>query len=197
VGVPHPGTFIIDRGNRIVSRAFEQAYQERFTAASILAALQASGPAPAGARDVAGRYLAARVYATNAVAAPGQRFTLIVDVTPGPKMHVYAPGQQGYIPVAVTIAPSADFKLGPVTFPPPKSYFFAPLKETVSVFDRPFRIAQDITLALTPALRKRATARETLSISGTLDYQACDDAVCYRPDSVPLTWTITLTPIER
>ena len=37
VGVPHPGTFIIDRQLRVVERAFEQAYQERSTAAGILA----------------------------------------------------------------------------------------------------------------------------------------------------------------
>jgi hypothetical protein len=67
----------------------------------------------------------------------------------------------------------------------------------VQVFDRPFRIVQDVTLALTPAFRQRASAKETLTVTGTLEYQACDDNVCFRPDSVPLKWTIGLTPIER
>jgi hypothetical protein len=58
-------------------------------------------------------------------------------------------------------------------------------------------MTQDVTLALTPELRRRATAKETLTITGTLDYQACDDAVCYRPDAVALQWTIQLVPIER
>ncbi len=30
-GVPHPGTFIVDRQGVVVARFFEQAYQERFT----------------------------------------------------------------------------------------------------------------------------------------------------------------------
>ena len=34
--------------------------------------------------------------------------------------------------------------------------------------------------------------RDTLTLHGTLEYQACDDAICYNPVSVPLTWTVTL-----
>ncbi len=36
-GVPHPGTFILDRKGVVVSRFFEQAYQERVTVGSLLA----------------------------------------------------------------------------------------------------------------------------------------------------------------
>lgn len=179
-----------------MSRAFESAYQERDTAASILASL-APAPATPGSTSVAGKYLAAQLDVSDRLAAPGHRVTLTIDVTPGRNIHVYAPGQQGYIAIEVRLDPSADFKAGAVRFPQSREYFFAPLNERVQVFDRPFRILQDVTLALTPALRRRATAKETLTITGTLEYQACDDKVCFRPDSVPLKWTIGLTPIER
>lgn len=33
---------------------------------------------------------------------------------------------------------------------------------------------------------------ESLTIAGSLDYQACDDTVCFNPVSVPLTWTVIL-----
>lgn len=46
-GVPHPGTFLVDRSAIVVARFFEEPYQERYTAATILA-LQ--GAAAAGAR---------------------------------------------------------------------------------------------------------------------------------------------------
>ena len=36
----------------------------------------------------------------------------------------------------------------------------------------------------------------TLTLRGTLDYQACDDRVCYNPVSVPLSWTVTLVPLD-
>ena len=42
-GIPHPGTFILDRRGVVQSRFFEDAYQERFTAATILATIGA-GP---------------------------------------------------------------------------------------------------------------------------------------------------------
>jgi hypothetical protein len=196
-GIPHPGTFVIDRSGRIVSRAFEDAYQERDTAASILATLPGAGAVAAGSERVTAKYLSAALSASDRTAAPGHRVTLFADIVPGPHMHVYAPGQKGYIPIGLTLDSSPDFKAGAVRFPASREYFFAPLKERVQVFDRAFRIAQDVTLALTPALRKRATAKETLTIKGTLEYQACDDKVCYRPDSVAVAWTIALTPIER
>ena len=187
---------MIDRASTIVSRAFEAAYQERDTAASIVASLQPADPT-VGSSSVAGQYLTARLSVSDRLAAPGHRLSLIADVTPGTDIHVYAPGQKGYIAIELKLDPSADFKGGAVRFPSSREYYFAPLNERVQVFDRPFRILQDVTLALTPSLRQRATAKESLTITGTLEYQACDDKVCYRPDSVPLKWTIGLTPIER
>ena len=37
-------------------------------------------------------HLEALVYATDGTVAPGNRFSLVVDVTPKSNMHVYAPG---------------------------------------------------------------------------------------------------------
>jgi AhpC/TSA family protein len=196
-GIPHPGTFVIGRDGRIISRAFEDAYQERDTAASILSSLQRTPLASDGSPEVAGRHITARLSASDRVAAPGHRLTLVIDVVPGRNIHVYAPGQQGYIAIELKLEPSADFKTGAVRISASREYVFAPLNERVQVFDRPFRIMQDVMLALTPALRQRASAKEMVTVSGTLEYQACDDKVCYRPDSVPVKWTISLVPIER
>jgi hypothetical protein len=30
-----------------------------------------------------------------------------------------------------------------------------------------------------------------------LEYQACDDKICYNPESIPLSWTLTLLPLIR
>jgi hypothetical protein len=197
-GVPYPGTYVLDTSGRIVSRNFEQAYQERDSAASIIAALQQSAkPTPLGpaGSELLGRYVKLRVGSTDPVAAPGHRITLTVDVTPGPKIHVYAPGQNGYISIALTMNPSPDFTSTPAKFPAARP-FVDPLGERVQVYDQPFRVSQDVTLTLTPSMRQRATAREPLTITGTFEYQACDDQVCYRPETIPLTWTTVLTPLE-
>ena len=36
-----------------------------------------------------------------------------------------------------------------------------------------------------------------LTIKGILNYQACDDKLCFTPQSVPLTWTVTLRQLDR
>ena len=111
-------------------------------------------------------------------------------------MHVYAPEQTGgYIRIALDLDEDAAVRAAKPLFPKASNYYFAPLKETFKVFNTPFRIRQDVTIALTAELRRRAAAKETLAITGTLKYQACDDEVCYRPDEVKVAWSVALKPL--
>ena len=192
-GIPHPGTFVIDRKGVIVSRSFEQPYQERRSATSLLAEL--AGSAPGQPTTVKGGQATFVLTSSDAIAAVGHRVTLRVLVRPGPKMHVYAPGQKGYIPIALTLKGDPAFRLHPVRFPASTTYHYKPLNETVQVYSAPFSLTQDITIALTPDVRARAKQGETLTIAGEIEYQACDDKVCYRPETVPVQWQITLSPI--
>lgn len=52
-------------------------------------------------------------------------------------------------------------------------------------------------LSPTPEMRARATRGEVLTVSGELEYQACDDKVCYRPETIPVEWKVTLSPLVR
>ena len=203
-GIPYPGTYVLDTKGIIVSRNFEDAYQERDSAASIIAALRQSSSSATGGKpgaqlgagpELVGKYVKVRLGATDTVAAPGHRITLTLDVTPGPKIHVYAPGQTGYISISLKMNDSSDWKATAALFPR-ATPFVDPVGERVQVFDKPFRITQDVTLTLTPAMRQRATARESLVVTGAFEYQACDDKVCYRPETIPVQWTVSLTPIE-
>ncbi len=190
-GVPYPGTFVLDARGIVTSRAFEAAYQERASAAAILARGSMAGQ---GGATTETAHLAVATRVSDPRVAPGTRVALFVDVTPKPKMHVYAPEQKDVIPVSLTLE-AGEFKVHPPQFPRPEKYFFKPLDETQLVFSKPFRIVQDITVALTPAVRERARATGSITVTGTLRYQACDDAICYMPQSVPVTWTIGLKPL--
>lgn len=196
-GIPHPGTFVIDSRGRIASRAFESEYQVRQSAPALLAALAPDGARPArAARTIEGRQLSVTLSQSDLSAAPGTKLSLYADVVPKPKMHVYAPEQTGgYIRIELALDDEPAVSLAEPVFPKAADYHFAPLNETFKVFDAPFRIRQDVTVTLTPALRKRAAAKEVLTLRGTLRYQACDDTVCYRPDQIPVTWTIALQPL--
>ena len=192
-GIPHPGTFMLDARGVVTSRTFEASYQERATAGSL------TGSTPKGETgSTETAQLTLKTTASDTVVTPGARFALFVEVAPKPRMHVYSPDQTTYIPVALEIAPNDAIKVHPPRFPPSEEYLFKPLNERQRVYSRPFRIVNDVTVALTPAVRERARAAgATLTVNGSLRYQACDDKVCYQPVTVPLTWSVRLEPLAR
>jgi Disulphide bond corrector protein DsbC len=126
-------------------------------------------------------------------APPGKRLELTVDIAPKPRMHVYSPQQKDYIPIALTLQAAPAFSIQPAVYPKPEKYVFAPLKETQLVYSKPFRITQPVTIADAPALRAAGLLPgAALTITGKLRYQACDDAICYMPKEVPVSWRVTL-----
>ncbi len=139
------------------------------------------------------RHLTLRLSSHALPVAPASRVTLTVDVTPKAKMHVYAPEQKDVIPIGLVLEPNDSLRASPPRFPPSERYFFAPLDETQRVYSKPFRIAQEVRILDTPARRGGARpAGVTITIRGTVRYQACDEAVCYLPEDVPVSWTIPL-----
>jgi hypothetical protein len=82
-------------------------------------------------------------------------------------------------------------------WPRSEDYFFKPLNEHVRVYQRPFRIVQDVMLD--PSRDGSAALKDvtSITITGTFEYQACDDAVCFPPQGIPLSWSIGVKPLDR
>jgi len=119
-----------------------------------------------------------------AAVTPGQTVRLYVDVTPRPKMHVYAPGAKDYLPIVLELN-SPGVRAGKLTYPRPQDWYFEPTKEHVPVFHSPFRLTQEIAVD--------ANAKPgTLYVTGVLKYQACDDTTCYNPVTAPVSWTVSV-----
>jgi len=196
-GYPFPGTFIVDRQGVVTSRFFEEAYQERDTVSSILVRLGQQVDVRVRPTKIAGAHVTVTSYATDEVAAQGTHFSLVLDVTPGPRVHVYAPGARDYRPVAISVEPQPGLVLKAPQYPKSEDYFFKPLKEHVPVYQHPFRIVQDVTLD--PSKEGTAALKDvtSLTITGRFEYQACDDRVCFTPQSVPLSWTLAVKPLDR
>ena len=130
------------------------------------------------------RHLTLTTSSTPATARSGQRVVLNVDVALKPKMHVYAPDQpegQDYLPIALTVAAGEGFRLEKSRYPLSEKFFFAPLNETQHVYSKPFRITHPIVVT---------RDSELLTITGTVRYQACDDALCYVPQTVAVKWEL-------
>ena len=194
-GVPHPGTFIVDRTGVVTSRFFEDAYQERNTAASILVkgGLRATGAAVSTRTT----HLTLSAAISDTTVAPGERITIVLDITPQRGMHVYAPGTHSYQVVRLVFDSQTWLRAHATQYGPSEIYLFKPLNERVDVYSRSFRLTNDLTIVATPDVQKVLAAQESLTITGALEYQACDDKICFNPSRVPLTFSLKLKPLDR
>jgi hypothetical protein len=194
-GIPFPGTIIVDREGRVKARYFETAYQTRHTVSSILADLGHRTQAPA--TRISSPQLDITTYSTDAAAAAGTAFALVLDLEPKPGMHIYAPGVLGYRPVSLAIDPQPFVQLDQPRFPASETYEFKPLKELVQVYRKPFRIRQDIRIDASGQAQTALKGVDHITITGTLTYQACDDNVCFNPTTIPVSWTVQVKALDR
>ena len=114
-------------------------------------------------------------------------------------MHVYAPGagDSGYRVVAFTLDAPGFLRLLPPEYPESEIYYFEPLDERVPVYKERFRLVQEVVVEGDPESTAALSRIDALTLTGSLDYQACDDRICFNPASVPLTWTLTVSPLDR
>lgn len=140
-------------------------------------------PDPATGRNTP-QHIAVATSTSASAAAPGSKVSLFLDVTPNRGIHVYAPGTKDYLPIALTLTPPAGVTRGAVAYPKSETITFD--NEPVPVYQKPFRLTQDVTVP------QDAAAGSTLAIAGVVDYQACDDVICFKPAKIPVTWTLTV-----
>ena len=191
-GIAFPGTFMLDRQGRVTSRFFEDFYIERNTVSSVLKRLGVGGEAVAGT-NISTQHLELTTYPSDPAVAPGNRFAVVLEITPKPGMHVYAPGASNYRVVSVNIAEQPFVRtLAPPMYPPSEIYHFEPLDERVPVYQKPFTLVQEIVLEGDLQAQAAFKGKDSVTINATLDYQACDDKICYNPVSLPLSWTLQL-----
>jgi peroxiredoxin len=192
-GIPFPGTFMLDRQGRVTSRFFEDYYRERTTVANALLRL-GQGSQPVQATKVSTMHLDLTAYPSDTSVALGNRFSIVLDVAPKRGMHVYAPGAPGYRVVTLNLTPQPFVRALPIVFPASEIYHFRPLDERVPVYQKPFRLVQEIVPEITPEAQAAFKGKDSLTLTGTFDYQACDDKICYNPVSTPLSWTVAIRP---
>ena len=65
------------------------------------------------------------------------------------------------------------------------------------VYQKPFTLLQEVVPEVTAEAQAAFEGIDTLTLTGSLEYQACDDEICYNPVSVPLSWTVAIRPLLR
>ena len=196
-GIPYPGIYVVDARAMVVSKYFEDDFKERVSTADILAR-QFGAPVDVVRGAVEAKHLQITTAASNDIARPGLRIALSLDIEMKPKMHVYAPGVQGYIPIDWRLdegGPAA--KRHSFEYPHSEMLRLEAIGETVPVYRGHIRIRREITFGQEAVLKPLVSPTGELIIKGSFRYQACDDRKCYVPEDVPLVWRFKYQGLDR
>jgi Disulphide bond corrector protein DsbC len=192
-----PGYFFIDTAGVIREKFFEPKYRERLTGNSLLAKLFPELGAEV-TETVEAPHLQVALEQSDRTGVPGTRITLAAEVRLPADVHVYAPGAQGYKPVRLVLDAIPEMELKPAIYPQAKILFLPAIKERVPVFEGTFRIRQDVKVDTgSPLGSSLGKDGRVITITGKLEYQACDKTICYLPAAVPVKWQVQVSPLDR
>jgi hypothetical protein len=195
-GIPHPGTYVVDRQGKIVAKYFEEDFRERVSVSDILAG-HYGAPVDSSGGAVEAKHARLTTAASTLTARPGHRILLTLDLDLSPRMHVYAPGVAGYIAVEWKLEETAAAKAQPVQYPAARKLLLKPIHETALVYQGRVRMTREITFGAENALKPLATPAGEVAIKGSLRYQACDDRECYPPETAPVEWKFHFEALDR
>jgi len=144
-------------------------------------ALAILGPLPLSAEkpDVHARIL------VPASVAPGSKLTVVVELTIGSGWHVnsHTPAESFLVPTELSLTTSAG-TLSPVRYPPQAERRFSFSDKPLRVYEGTVRFEADLVVP--------TNGVESISIAGTLAYQACNEHQCFAPAKIPLDATVSV-----
>lgn len=198
-GTPFPGTFMVDERGMVTAKYFHDDPGERFSAAAILAhEFMTDGMARV---MIDTPQLTLTYSVSDAQVTPGTRISLLIDIDPKPKMHVFAPGAPGYFPVEWQMGASRGGTSGfstagwvtfPLIYPAGRSMKLPAIGETVPSYDRHIRLVRDVVIGQENEIAPVLTPGRSVALEGAFRYQACDEKECFLPRSLLLHWSVNV-----
>jgi hypothetical protein len=196
-GFARPGYFYIGTNGIIREKFFDPKYRQRLTGNSLIYKLFPELGEEVTA-TVAAPHLQVALEQSDAIGISGTHVTLVAEVRLPPDVHVYAPGTQGYKPIRLVMDPIPDVELEPTVYPPSKILYLPAIKERVPIVEGTFRINQDVKVSTGSGMvRSFGKNGKIVTISGKLEYQACDKTTCFPPASVPVKWELKAFTLDR
>ena len=192
-GIPHPGILQVDAAGVVRARFIEERFFHRVSMPSVLARLGTMMGVELGA--VRGEHVAVGAAATQASVHPGNRFTLYVNLRPSAGVHLYGPGVGGgYQGLTVSVEPQPYLTIYPPEYPEARRLTLPWTDEALTGYTEPVRVAIDVALGSRQELAPLLEAGEGVTIVGTVALQACDDRVCWAPETIGVQWHFDLIP---
>ena len=179
VGVPYPGTFVLDEQGRVVDKRFPDSYRERETGAGLLeGAFGIESSVHADEANARAEGVAVRAYLDSGTYRLSQRLRLTVELTIDPGLHVYGePIPEGYVPLTVEVAPVERLVVGALEAPAPHPFRVEGLDEQFFVYEGTVKVSRTLTFW-------ERTGDHTLDL--TVRYQACSADACLMPGAIRL-----------
>jgi peroxiredoxin len=175
-GLPYPGTFVLDRAGRVLTKHFEPAYRVRPSPFQLLEAVGAPPPEAAVEASAGNAQLALRAWAAQSYLYPYERLEVHLDMRVAPGLHVYGrPIPDGFVPLEVTVTALDDLVVGPLRVPDPRPF-------RVEGLDEAFVVHEGAVPAVVEVGIDRPPPRVELEIQ--VAFQACSEAVCHPPSSL-------------
>lgn len=142
------------------------------------------GNAQLGINDAPAKPRAYVVYAAEPQSVPAARSSLLqlrFQIVPGFHINSHTPKSQFLIPTTLTLQPATGVKPGPLQYPAGQPYSFPSVPgDKLDVYAGSFTLR--LPVVATPGDH---------AIAATLRYQACDNASCYPPRSIPVNIIFT------
>jgi len=157
----------------------------RLAALAVLAAL---GAAPASVRAID---VVAVLPPSGVEVKPGAGTQIALQVVVKPGYHVQANPVENasLIPITLKVDAAGSVSVGEPLYPAPKRLRLPGDSQDLVVYDGTFVIALPVKVG------RNATGGTTVTLKGSLRYQACDDSHCLFPVALPVTLAVTV--VER
>ena len=120
-------------------------------------------------------------------AGTSHRVALQARLDPGFHINSNKPLDKSLIPTILTLVPPDGITLDAVAWPEPVMLEQAGTDQPLEVFEEKFVVGA--ALALAPGL-----AAGEYIVPGTLQYQACDETMCYFPTTAALEFQLAIVP---
>ncbi len=119
------------------------------------------------------------VLSETAVLTPGNSTRLAVQLTIAKPWHINSnpPSGEFQIPTIVSLSDSSGIEFGEIIYPAGEMRTFAFSEEAISVYEKTVYAFASVTLP-------KDFTDSSVTLKGSLQYQACDDEVCLPPKTI-------------
>jgi hypothetical protein len=184
-GIPFPGQYLIAPDRTVEAKYFMPDYQERPTASEVLLTGFNTGGT---ATTIKAEDVTVKIAVSDSRSFSGHQLGIRADFDVAPGWHVYgAPLPQEYTVTKVKFDDSLVQKQS-LKFPPPKSMKFEALGQTFPVYTGNFDATGTILL-------KQKLAPGDYQLTGTVEFQECNDSICKIPQSVHFALPLKIEPM--